>query len=48
MQAGDCCDMTGAIAFFKAIDPEVRAIETFSGWRASSARRDGTRSEAYV
>ena len=31
MEDGDCCDMTGCIAFFKAIDPQVRMIETFSG-----------------
>jgi len=24
-----CCDMTGCIAFFVRIDPEVRKIETF-------------------
>ena len=31
MEEGDCCDMEGCIAFFEAIDPDVQAIETFSG-----------------
>ena len=31
MEDGDCCDMTGCIHFFQAIDPDVRKIETFSG-----------------
>ena len=31
MEGGDCCDMTACIAFFRAIDPQVSKIETFSG-----------------
>ena len=31
MRDGNCCDMEGCIEFFKAIDPEIRRIETFSG-----------------
>ncbi len=31
MEDGDCCDMTGCIAFFEDIDPDVRKIETFFG-----------------
>ncbi len=27
----NCCDMTGAINLFTAIDPDVRVIETFAG-----------------
>ena len=32
--SGTCCDMTGCIALFKRIDPNVKIIETFSGRRA--------------
>jgi hypothetical protein len=28
---GNCCDMTGAIRLFTAIDPDVHLIETFAG-----------------
>lgn len=31
LQEGENCDMNGCIAFFKAIDPAVKHIETFSG-----------------
>jgi hypothetical protein len=31
IEGGDCCDMSGCIAFFKAIDPDVQTIDTFSG-----------------
>jgi hypothetical protein len=44
MEAGDCCDMSGAIAFFAAIDPQVCKIETFAGAERDTAylkRREG-------
>jgi hypothetical protein len=28
-----CCDMTGCINFFRAINPQVRRIETYAGGR---------------
>ena len=31
MLDGDCCDMSGCIAFFEMIDPDVRPIATISG-----------------
>lgn len=31
MEDYSCCDMTGCIALFEKIDPEVRKIKTFSG-----------------
>jgi hypothetical protein len=31
LPAANCCDMTGAIKLFTAIDPDVQAIETFAG-----------------
>jgi len=31
MVAGDCCDMSGCIAAFEAIDPKVERIDTVSG-----------------
>ena len=30
-RSGDCCDMGGCLKLFKAIDPNVTAIYTFSG-----------------
>jgi hypothetical protein len=30
---GDCCDMGGCLALFRAIDPGVRLIQTYSGPR---------------
>ena len=39
---GDCCDMSGAIALFTAIDPGVRQIETFAGGKPDTVyQRDG-------
>ena len=34
-----CCDMTGAIQLFSAIDPEVPVIETFAGGEADTVFR---------
>lgn len=31
MHEGDCCDMTGCVALFEAIDPGVLIIQTWSG-----------------
>ncbi len=40
MEDGCCCDMSGCIAMFEAIDPMVRKIET---WRVpTGAIRDTT------
>jgi hypothetical protein len=36
---GDCCDMSGAIALFKAVDPSVRVIETFAGGEPDTVYR---------
>lgn len=38
---GDCCDMTGAIEFFKKIDKDVSLIVTFSGEKADTSYRKG-------
>jgi hypothetical protein len=47
--AGDCCDMTGAVSIFTAIDPEVRAIETYAGGEPDVFyRRNGRGWSAYV
>lgn len=35
----NCCDMTGCLELFEAIDPSVVAIETRSGNRADTAYR---------
>ena len=35
MARGNCCDMSGAIAFFEAIDPQVIQIQTYA-----AAKRD--------
>jgi hypothetical protein len=37
MEDGDCCDMSGCIEFFQALDPGVRLIETFSGSERDTA-----------
>lgn len=43
LPAGDCCDMSGCIAFFEAIDPKVQAIDTFSGGKRDTGyRRHGS------
>jgi hypothetical protein len=42
-----CCDMSGCIIFFEAIDPEVLEIETFAGDERDTAyvrRRQGWQS----
>lgn len=40
---GDCCDMTGCVALFEGIDPEVKAIKTYSGDKADTVyRKKGT------
>lgn len=31
MEEGDCCDQNGCTALFKAIDPDVKRIEAWSG-----------------
>lgn len=31
MDSGDCCDMVACIELFRSIDPDVRAIDTYSG-----------------
>ena len=31
MEEGACCDMTGCIRLFEAIDPRVLVVQTFSG-----------------
>jgi hypothetical protein len=36
---GDCCDMSGCIRLFEAIDPGVVAIDTFSGDEPDTAYR---------
>ena len=43
LRAGDCCDMKGCIELFAAIDPEVQAIDTFSGEKSDTRywRQDG-------
>jgi hypothetical protein len=47
MPEHNCCDMTGAIALFQAIDPKVRFIETFAGGVSdTSYRRQGDKWEA--
>jgi len=28
---GECCDMTSCLSLFKAIDPKIRQIQTYSG-----------------
>lgn len=45
MGEGNCCDMNGCIAFFEAIDPGVRVIDTHAGGEPDVSyckRRDGT------
>ena len=37
MTPGACCDMSGCIALFERIDPQVRRIETFSGDKPDTA-----------
>jgi hypothetical protein len=40
---GHCCDMTGCITLFQAIDPDVTAINTYSSDKADTAyRKKGT------
>jgi hypothetical protein len=40
---GDCCDMTGCVALFEGIDPQVTAINTYSGDKADTVyRKEGT------
>ena len=46
---GHCCDMTGCIALFQAIDPDVTAIKTYSGDKADTAyRKKGTEWKALL
>jgi len=35
----NCCDMGGAVALFRAIDPDVRLIRTFAGGRPDTVYR---------
>ena len=45
---GGCCDMTGCIKIFKAIDPQVSAITTYSdGKEDTSYRKDGSMWKSY-
>jgi hypothetical protein len=37
----NCCDMTGAVGIFMAIDPEVRVIDTYAGGKADVLYRRG-------
>jgi hypothetical protein len=49
MADGDCCDMSGCIAMFSAIDREVSRIETYSGVRKDTLYvRSGTVWSAYA
>lgn len=41
MRELDCCDMVGCIKVFKAIDPGVAEIETFSGEKLDTVYRLG-------
>jgi hypothetical protein len=36
---GECCDMSGCVALFEGIDPEVKAVNTFAGDQADTAYR---------
>lgn len=36
---GNCCDMTGAIALFTSIHPEVELIVTYAGKETDTAYR---------
>jgi hypothetical protein len=47
MPEHSCCDMTGAIGLFQAIDPKVRFIETFAGGVSDTTyRRQGDQWQA--
>jgi hypothetical protein len=46
--AGDCCDMSGAIKLFTAIDPDVLAIETFSGGEPDTVYRFNARDREWT
>lgn len=39
LRAGDCCDMTGCIALFQRVDPNVKTIITMSGKVPDTAYR---------
>ena len=46
---GDCCDMTGCVDLFEAIDPTVTAIDTYSGDEADTVyRKQGTEWRALI
>ena len=46
---GDCCDMSGCLALFEAIDPKVTAINTHSGDKADTVyRKEGTEWKAFL
>lgn len=45
----NCCDMTGCVELFEAIDPKVVAIDTRSGDRADTAyRKEGAEWKAFL
>jgi hypothetical protein len=47
MAHGNCCDMTGCVELFEAIDSEAEAIHTYSGDKADTAyRREGKKWKA--
>ena len=39
MEEDSCTDMNGAIKLFQAIDPNVKAIDTFAGTRPDTSYR---------
>jgi hypothetical protein len=45
---GDCCDMSGAISLFAAIDKDVRVIDTYAGGKPDTIYRRGQGSEEWV
>lgn len=48
LPATNCCDMTGCVELFEAIDPKVVAINTHSGDRIDTAyRKAGAEWKAY-
>jgi hypothetical protein len=40
---GGCCDRTGCLKLFEAIDPDVQLIDTYSGAKADAVfRKEGS------
>jgi hypothetical protein len=49
MSDGGCCDMTGCVALFAGIDPQVTAIDTYSGDEIDTMyRKDGNAWTAFL